>query len=69
MNKQLILKAAEAVIEFNKSQNEHSAGIQVQTFGTWVYIMDSQCKFVESTHSATQEQLEQFITKLQELSA
>lgn len=70
MNTELIIKAVNAVIEFNNQGIDYcSAGIQVNKFHTWVYVMQGfDCDYVFNVGDASEDDLHLFINKLQELS-
>lgn len=74
MNKELILKAVQAVMEFNEYQDgyhSYNAHIQVSKYSVWVSVMDFKClnkaETIFNNHDAKDEDLENFINKLKEL--
>ena len=71
MDKQLILKAVQAVMDINESESRYSAGIQVSEYSVWVYVMDkrSNCQYVYCNQNAQAEDVNFFIQKLDELKA
>ena len=71
MNKELILKAVQAVMDFNELELRYIAGVQVGTYSIWVYIMDTykNCQYVLTNQSATDTDIADFIQKLDELKA
>lgn len=74
MNKELILKAVQAVMDFNKCRSgdyTHKAGIDVGMHSVWVYIMDVENNFqyLLTNQEATDADIKDFIQKLDELKA
>lgn len=71
MNKELILKAVQAVMDFNELESRYIAGVQVGTYSIWVYIMDAykNCQYVLTNQNATDADIADFIQKLDELKA
>ena len=71
MNKELILKAVQAVIDINELDLRYVAGIQVGKYSIWVYIMDTykNCQYVLTNQKATDTDIQDFIQKLDELKA
>ena len=71
MNKQLILKAVQAVMDINKLESRYVAGVQVGPYSIWVYIMDTykNCQYVLTNQKATDADIVDFIEKLDELKA
>ena len=71
MNKELILKAVQAVMDFNELDLQYMGGVQVNPYSVWVYIMDkhNNCKYVLSNQNATESDIADFIQKLDELKA
>ena len=71
MNKELILKAVQAVMDFNDLDLQYIGSIKVGTYSIWVYIMDMQnnCEYVLTNSNATDTDIADFIQKLDELKA
>ena len=71
MDKQLILKAVQAVMDFNELDLRYVAGVQVGMYSIWVYIMDTykNCQYVLTNQNATYTNIKDFIQKLDELKA
>ena len=71
MDKELILKAVQAVMDFNELESRYVAGVQVGTYSIWVYIMDTykNCQYVLTNSNATDADIADFIQKLDELKA
>ena len=71
MDKELILKAVQAVMDFNELESRYVAGVQVGTYSIWVYIMDTykNCQYVLTNQKATDTDIADFIQKLDELKA
>ena len=71
MDKQLILKAVQAVMDINELDLRYVAGVQVGMYSVWVYIMDKRnnCEHVLSNQRATDADISDFIQKLNELKA
>ena len=71
MDKELILKAVQAVMDFNELDLQYMASIQVGPYSVWVYVMDkhNNCQYVLSNSSATDADIADFIQKLDELKA
>ena len=71
MDKQLILKAVQAVMDINELESRYFAGVQVRKYSIWVYIMDKQNDFdyVLTNQDATDTDIADFIQKLDELKA
>ena len=71
MDKELILKAVQAVMDFNELESRYVAGVQVGTYSIWVYIMDTykNCQYVLINQKATDTDIADFIQKLDELKA
>lgn len=71
MNKQLILKAVQAVMDFNELGLKYVAGIELGSWSIWVHIMDTHknCQYILNTHKATNTDIADFIQKLDELKA
>ena len=69
MNKELILKAVQAVMDINELESRYIAGVQVGTYSIWVYIMDTykNCQYVLTNQNAQTEDVNFFIQKLNEL--
>ena len=69
MNKELILKAVQAVMDINELDLRYVAGVQVGTYSIWVYIMDkhNDCQYVLTNQNATEAYIADFIQKLDEL--
>ena len=71
MDKQLILKAVQAVMDINELESRYVAGVQVRKYSIWVYIIDKQNDFdyVLTNQDATDADIADFIQKLDELKA
>ena len=74
MDKELILKAVQAVMDFNECRSgdyTHKAGIDVGMHSVWVYILDVENNFqyLLTNQEATDADIEDFIQKLDELKA
>lgn len=71
MDKQLILKAVQAVMDINELESRYVAGVQVGMYSIWVYIMDTykNCQYVYCNQNAQTEDVNFFIQKLDELKA
>ena len=71
MNKELILKAVKAVMDFNELDLQHMGAVHVNLYSTWVYIMDkhNDCEYVLTNSDATDSDVADFIQKLDELKA
>lgn len=71
MDKELILKAVQAVMGINESESRYSAGIQVGKYLVWVYIMDAykNHQYVLTNQNAADTDIADFIQKLEELKA
>ena len=71
MNKELILKAVQAVMDFNDLDLQYMGAIQVNPYSVWVYIMDkhNNCQYVSTNQKATDADIADFIQKLDELKA
>ena len=76
MDKELILKAVQAVMDFNEYQDDryvYSAGIDVHKYSIWVFILRQETPtrsiYVLSNHNATDTDVADFIRKLDELKA
>ncbi len=71
MDKQLILKAVQAVMDINELESRYVAGVQVRKYSIWVYIIDKQNDFdyVLTNQDATDTDIADFIQKLDELKA
>lgn len=71
MDKNLILKAAQAVMDFNELDLQYMASIQVSPYSVWVCIMDTykNCQYVLTNQNATDTDIKDFIQKLDELKA
>ena len=71
MDKQLILKAVNAVMDFNDLDLQYMGAIQVNPYSVWVYIMDkhNNCQYVLTNQSANDADIADFIQKLDELKA
>ena len=71
MDKQLILKAVQAVMDINELESRYVAGVQVRKYPIWVYIIDKQNDFdyVLTNQDATDTDIADFIQKLDELKA
>ena len=70
MDKELILEAVKAVIEFNNRFDavEHTASIQIGGVSNWLYITKgASFKYIYSKHGVTNKDLQYFINKLKEL--
>lgn len=74
MNKELILKAVQAVMDFNECRSgdyTYKAGIDVGIHSVWIYILDMQnnCQYVLTNQNASDTDIADFIQKLNELKA
>ena len=71
MDKQLILKAVQAVMDFNELGLQYMGAVQVNPYSVWVYIMDkhNNCEYVLTNSDATGADIVDFIQKLDELKA
>ena len=71
MNKELILKAVQAVMDFNELDLQYMGGVQVNPYSVWVYIMNkhNNCEYVLTNQNATDADIADFIQKLDELKA
>ena len=71
MDKELILKAVQAVMDFNEMDLQYMGAIQVNPHSVWVYIMDkhNNCQYVLTNQNATDSDIADFIQKLDELKA
>ena len=71
MDKQLILKAVQAVMDINELDLRYIAGVQVGKYSIWVCIMDTykNCQYVLTNQNATDADIADFIQKLDELKA
>ena len=74
MDKELILKAVQAVMDFNDCRSgdyTHKAGIDVGMHSIWVYIMDvdNNFQYALTNQNATDTDIADFIQKLNELKA
>ena len=71
MDKQLILKAVQAVMGINESESRYRASIQVSEYSVWVYVIDkhNNCQYVLTNQNATDADIQDFIQKLDELKA
>lgn len=71
MNKQLILKAVKAVMDFNELDLQYMGAVQVNPYSVWIYIMDkhNNCEYVLTNSDATDSDVADFIQKLDELKA
>ena len=71
MDKELILKAVQAVMDFNEMDLQYMGAIQVNPYSVWVYIMDTykNCQYVLTNQNATDVDIADFIQKLDELKA
>ncbi len=71
MDKELILKAVQAVMDINELESRYIAGVQVGAYSIWVYIMDTykNCQYVLTNQKATDADIADFIQKLDELKA
>ena len=71
MNKELILKAVQAVMDFNEMDLQYMGSIQVDQYSVWIYIMDTykNCQYVLTNQNATDADIKDFIQKLDELKA
>ena len=76
MNKELILKAVQAVMDFNEYQDDryvYSAGVDVGKYSIWVFIIrqetPTKSSYVLNNHKANSDDLNNFIQKLDELKA
>ena len=71
MDKQLILKAVQAVMDFNEMDLQYMGSIQVDQYSVWIYIMDkhNNCEYVLTNSDATDADIKDFIQKLDELKA
>ena len=69
MDKELILKAVQAVMDTNELESRYIAGVQVGTYSIWVYIMDTykNCQYVLTNQNAADTDIADFIQKLDEL--
>ena len=76
MNKQLILKAVQAVMDFNEYQDDryvYNASINIGRYSIWVFIIKQETptksSYVLNNHRATDKDIADFIQKLDELKA
>lgn len=76
MDKQLILKAVQAVMDFNEYQDDryvYNASINIGRYSIWVFIIKQEAptksSYVLNNHNATDTDIEDFIQKLDELKA
>ena len=71
MDKQLILRAVQAVMDFNELNLQYMGAVQVNPYSVWVYIMDkhNNCQYVLTNSNATDTDIAGFIQKLDELKA
>lgn len=71
MDKEIILKAVQSVMDINELESRYVAGVQVGTYSIWVYIMDTykNCQYVLTNQKATDTDIADFIQKLDELKA
>ena len=74
MDKELILKAVQAVMDFNECRSgdyTHKAGIDVGMHSVWVYILDVENNFqyLLTNQETTDADIKDFIQKLDELKA
>ena len=71
MNKELILKAVKAVMDFNEMDLQYMGAVQVKPYSVWIYIMDkhNNCEYVLTNSDATDSDVADFIQKLDELKA
>ena len=71
MDKQLILKAVQAVMDFNELDLQYMGAVQVNSYSVWIYIMDkhNNCEYVLTNSDATDSDVADFIQKLDELKA
>ena len=71
MDKQLILKAVQAVMDFNELGLQYMGAVQVNPYSVWIYIMDehNNFKYVLTNQNATDADIQDFIQKLDELKA
>ena len=71
MDKELILKAVQAVMDINELDLRYVAGVQVGTCSIWVYIMDTHknYEYVLTNQKAADADIKDFIQKLDELKA
>lgn len=71
MDKQLILKAVNAVMDFNELNLQYMGAVQVNPYSVWVYIMNkhNNCQYVLTNSDATEADIADFIQKLDELKA
>lgn len=74
MNKELILKAVQAVMDFNECRSDdytYKAGIDLGIHSVWIYILDMQnnCEYVLTNSSEADADIVDFIQKLEELKA
>ena len=71
MDKQLILKAVQAVMDFNEMDLQYMGSVQLSPYSVWIYIMDKQnsCEYVLTNGNATDADIKDFIQKLDELKA
>jgi len=69
MNKELILKAVQAVMDFNGLDLQYMGAVQVNPYSVWIYIMDkhNNCEYVLTNSDATDSDVADFIQKLDEL--
>ena len=71
MDKQLILKAVQAVMDFNELDLQYMGAVQVNPYSVWIYILDMQnnCEYVLTNSNAADTDIADFIQKLDELKA
>ena len=71
MDNQLILKAVQAVMDFNELDLQYMGAVQVNSYSVWIYIMDkhNNCEYVLTNSDATDSDVADFIQKLDELKA
>lgn len=71
MDKQLILKAVQAVMDFNELDLQYMGAVQVNSYSVWIYIMDvdNGFQYVLTNQNATDADIQDFIQKLDELKA
>lgn len=71
MDKELILKAVQAVMDFNEMDLQYMGAVQVKLYSVWIYIMDkhNNCDYVLTNSNASDADIADFIRKLDELKA
>ena len=76
MDKELILKAVQAVMDFNEKQDGryvYSVGINIGKHSIWIWIIrletPTKANYILNNHDANSDDLNDFIQKLDELKA